>query len=107
MALTKRDLNQVIKKQLDLSLKKYHVSLTRFLEKKVIEPIFELQKDVGVLKKDVGVLKKDMNEVRFDITHINRRMEAFIDRDDRQDVKLKDHGKRIEKLEESSTFAAS
>jgi len=39
-----------------------------------------------------------MREVRYSISNINRRIEAVFTRDDRQEEKLNNHQKRIEKL---------
>ncbi len=99
--LTKTDLQNALKQQ--------NVELGKFLEKKVITPIFDLKKDVSglkenvsVIKKNVSKLKKDMSYVMHETSNINRKIDASFNRAYRHSEKLDDHEKRIGKLEQIS-----
>ena len=95
MPITKKDL-------LELQ-KNIFLETSNFLEKNLIEPFFDLKKDVGILKKDVGVLKKDVKELKHDVIQINRKLDNFIiNRADRHAKKLDNHEKRITSLETSN-----
>ena len=97
MPITKKDL-------LDLQ-NNIILEIGKFLEKHVIEPIYDLKKDVGILKKDVGVLKKDVKELKHDVVQINRKLDnSIINRADRHGTTIENHEKRITSLE-SSKFA--
>jgi len=109
MALTKNDLKQ-IRLEITTALQKQKgeivVELSEFLEKYVMEPIFGLKKDVAVLKKDVAVLKKDVavlkkdvREIKHTVEQTNKRIDAVLERGDRQDEQIEDHEKRISRLE--------
>lgn len=109
MPLTKTDLQNALKEQeasiksfIKNEFKQYHIQLTKFLEKNVLKPIFELKDDVSVIKKDVSKLKKDMRYVMHEISNINRKIDASFARGDRHAEQLGDHEKRITKLERIS-----
>ena len=95
MALTKNDLKQ-IRLEITTALQKQKgeivVELSEFLEKYVMEPIFGL-------KKDVAVLKKDVREIKHTVEQTNKRIDAVLERGDRQDEQIEDHEKRISRLE--------
>ncbi len=74
MAITKKDL-------LDLQ-KNIFLETSKFLEKNVIEPLFDIKKDIKALKHDVE--------------QIDRKLDKTIDRLDR-------HGEKITALESSTT----
>lgn len=89
MPITKSDLNKALLQQQKTLLGE----ISKFLEKHVIEPIFDL-------KKDVGILKKDMKGLEHDVEQINRKLDnSIINRADRHGEKIDDHEKRISSLE--------
>lgn len=93
MSITKLDLNKALLQQ----QKNIILEIGKFLEEHVIEPIFNLKKDVGVLKKDVKQLKHDVEQ-------IDRKLDKTIDRFDRHGATIENHEKRITSLETPNTI---
>jgi len=96
MTLTKNDLKQIsleITNALKKQKREIVVELSEFLEKYVMEPIFGL-------KKDVRELKKDVKEIKHTLEMTNRRIDAVLERDDRQDEIIENHENRIRRLEQ-------
>jgi len=98
MLITKSDLKKALQQQ----EKNIILGIIKLLKAHVINKLFKLGKDVGVLKKDVRVLKKDMKEVKHDIEKMDRRLEKSIERADRHGQVLDNHEKRITSLEISN-----
>ena len=70
----------ITKTYLIQQLRKYTGEISKFLEEKVLEPIFDLKEDVSGLKEDVSGLKEDMIRVerKLDIS-----LEKSVDHDRR------------------------
>ena len=101
MSLTKSYLQRVITAQdkrfdqkLDQKLKEQQkniiVEIGKFLEKHVLEPVFEIKKDVSGLKKDVFGLQ-------MDVGRIERKLDASFERGDRLSKKLNNQETRSKK----------
>jgi len=80
-------------RELDKRFNKFTAELSKFLEEKVLEPLFDLKKDVSGLKKDVSGLKNNMRRME-------RKLDVALEKTVAHDKKLKNHEKRIERLEE-------
>lgn len=68
MPLTKSDLIQALNQQ----RKEITAEIGKFLEKHVIEPIFDLEKGLSGLKKNVLKLQQDMSEVKHDVSGLKQ-----------------------------------
>ncbi len=91
MLITKSDLKKALQQQ----EKNIILGIIKLLKAHVINKLFKLG-------KDVGVLKKDMKEVKHDIEKMDRRLEKSIERADRHGQVLDNHEKRITSLEISN-----
>lgn len=95
MPLTKTDLNKALREQ----QKNIIVEIGKFLEKHVLEPLFDI-------KKDVSGIKKDVSNLQMDAGRIERKLDASFDRADRHSKKFEDHEKRIIEIEKVSSLSA-
>jgi len=85
MPITKNDLNNLQKSLIS--------EISKFLEDHVINKLFKLEKDVGILKKDV-------KELKHDVEQIDRKLGKSIERADRHGKTIENHEERITSLEQ-------
>lgn len=91
MTLTKADLQQALKQQ-----EKTIVSqISEFLEKHVLEPIFDLKKDVSGLKQNVSGLKTDVSGLKKDVSGLKQDVASLNQRTLSMDTELETIGKTL------------
>ncbi len=83
----------IIKNDLKNLQKSLISEISKFLEDHVINKLFKLEKDVGILKKDV-------KELKHDVERIDRKLDKPIERVDRHGMTLDKHEERITSLEQ-------
>jgi len=85
----------ITKTYLIQQLRKYTGEISKFLEEKVLEPIFDLKEDVSGLKEDVSGLKEDVSGLKEDVSGLK---EDMIRVERKLDISLEksvDHDRRI------------
>ncbi|MFC1790577.1 hypothetical protein ACFLZP_03800 [Patescibacteria group bacterium] len=81
-------------KTLDKKFSQFTAELSKFLEEKVIEPLFGLKKDVKTLKKDVSSLQSGLDR-------IERKVDTALEKTVDHDRQLADHEDRLQTIKQA------